>query len=96
MPAIPVISALAALTGVAQGIHSLTQGSPEPQANISPASAPEIPALTPEPTPIDAEARAKAELEKQRKMRALAGGKTILAEGGPDLTVNTGKTLLGS
>lgn len=52
------------------------------------------------PTPEDAAGAAAAELEKKRRMRALAGGQTILASNAkPTLegTVGTApKTLLGS
>jgi hypothetical protein len=99
---IPVWTAIAAATGAAAtgvGIYSAVSsggGETPAQQAATPKATPEIPAIAPAPIPEDAEAKAKAELEKQRKMRALAGGKTILAEGAPVLSNNAGKTLLGS
>lgn len=48
------------------------------------------------PTPEDAKEKARLATEKQRRIRALAGGKTILSSSGPTLSSGAGKTLLGS
>ena len=48
------------------------------------------------PTPEAADMSAQAAVEKQRRMRALAGGKTILTSESPTLSSGAGKSLLGS
>ena len=48
------------------------------------------------PTPEDANAKAKEAADKKRRMRLLAGGKTLLDEGGVDGGTGGAKTLLGS
>ena len=60
------------------------------------ASAP--PAVAPAPTPEKAQNAARIAAEKQKRIRALAGGKTLLSQESPILTPggSTAKTLLGS
>ena len=49
------------------------------------------------PVPEDAKAKAKQEADKQKRIRSLAGGKTILSQQGPALSsTTTSKSLLGS
>ena len=49
------------------------------------------------PTPDDSKEKARLEIERQKRIKALAGGKTILSSEGPTLSPNTGaKTLLGA
>jgi len=92
------LTATAAGAAIGYGVSSaMSQGeSNAPSQALQVTAAPTIPTLAPAPTPEKAEDLAKIEIEKQRRMRALAGGKTILAEGGPTLTEGAGKTLLGS
>lgn len=60
-------------------------------------TSPAIPAIPAAPTPEGASESAKAATEKMKRMRALAGGKTLLASAGPALSSTTGsKSLLGS
>lgn len=53
------------------------------------------PATPAAPTATDAKATAAEELARQRRMRALAGGKTLLTSESPTLG-GSGKSLLGS
>ena len=48
------------------------------------------------PTPANAGEAARLAAEKQRRIRALAGGQTLLATGTPALSSGGGKTLLGA
>ena len=82
--------------GAASAVGALT-GKEEVQT-IAPqvGPAPLIPSIAPVPTPAKAEDLAKAEIEKQKRMRLLAGGQTILSSEGPTLSSGAGKSLLGS
>ena len=59
---------------------------------------PQLPDLTPAPTTEQAKATAAEEIAKQKRMRALSGGKTLLSSEAPILTAggSSNKTLLGS
>jgi hypothetical protein len=92
------IGTAAAAAGAGYGIYAAGAGAAkeelkQPETLLA---APTIPTLAPAPTAENAEDKAKAEIEKQRRMRALAGGKTILTSEGPVLSSGGGKTLLGS
>jgi hypothetical protein len=55
------------------------------------------PVLPPAPTADDSKAKAAEEIARMKRMRAMAGGKTILTSEAPVLTSGgSGKTLLGS
>lgn len=68
----------------------------EPMKIAPPTPPPPLPELPAAPTPEDAEAKAREEAERQKRIRLLAGGKTILASEGPILSSSAGKTLLGA
>jgi hypothetical protein len=98
--AIPVLAANAGVLGtatlvgggVAGGMalaNSMSKGESTP-------SAPAIAPLPSAPTPVAAQESAQALVEKQRRMRALAGGKTLLTTESPVLGGTGGKTLLGA
>ena len=78
--------------GVAAGVSAMNQ----PKQDMTIPQAPPIPPLTPAPTPTTAQESAQAAVEKQRRMRALSGGKTLLTSEGPTLSSGAGKSLLGS
>lgn len=50
------------------------------------------------PTPDDSKEKAKAEMERQKRIKQLAGGKTLLSSEAPTLSSTTtgSKTLLGA
>jgi hypothetical protein len=52
--------------------------------------------LPPAPTSDDSKAKAAEEIARMKRMRAMAGGKTILTTDAPVLSGSGGKTLLGS
>jgi len=93
------IATAAATGGAAYGLYRAGSAAGEAGARETSAPgvgpAPVLPALLSAPTPKKAEDLAKAEIEKQKRIRALAGGKTILASEGPTLSAGAGKTLLG-
>ena len=74
---------------------ALTSGNKTDTPTVAPL--PSAPSLSPAPTPVAAENSAQAAVEKQRRMKALAGGRTLLTSESPTLSGTTGaKTLLGS
>lgn len=90
----------AAAVGVAgYGAYAAGSAMSRGQESSAPSVAPipPAPALTPAPTPEAADNSAQAAVEKMRRIRALAGGKTLLTSESPILSGTTGaKTLLGS
>ena len=93
------IATAAAAGGAGYGLYKAGAAAGEAGAKgIAPpvvGPAPVLPALLSAPAPQKAEDLAKAEIERQKRIRALAGGKTILASEGPTLSAGAGKTLLG-
>jgi hypothetical protein len=68
-------------------------------ANSAPKGSASTPAIVPlpsAPTPVAAQESAQAQVEKMRRMKAIAGGKTLLTSEAPVLGGTGGKTLLGS
>ena len=59
-------------------------------------NASQAPALPATPTDEDAKGKAAEEIARMKRMRAMAGGKTILTTDAPVLSGSGGKTLLGS
>ena len=54
------------------------------------------PALPAAPTEGDSKAKAAEEIARMKRMKAMAGGKTILTSEAPTLGGSSGKSLLGS
>jgi len=81
--------------GIASGIGALTGQEETSTQAPQVTAAPVIPSIAPAPTPEKAINTAQEEINKQKRMRLLAGGQTILSSEGPNLT-GGGKTLLGS
>ena len=84
----PIIAAIVTAGATVYGAVSSAQNrTPKPQ---------DLPAA---PSPVDAAAKAKEEADRQRRIRALSGGNTILTSdtlGSSAATTNTApKTLLG-
>ncbi len=97
MPAFSsVLGALALTAGVGFGINQLTKDKPVSQPAPQPSTLLTIPDIDPSPTPEKSQELARVEMEKQKRIRALAGGQTLLASEGPLLSSAAGKTLLGS
>lgn len=96
--AAPFAAAVGAAAVGAAGYGAYAAGSAMSGGNKeSSASAPAVAPLPSAPTPETAQNAAQAAIEKQKRMRALAGGKTILTSAAPTLSNTTGgKSLLGS
>lgn len=96
MPAFSsILGALAIAGGIGYGAYSLGSSNNSSSPSVGPAPTP--PAIPDAPTAEGAQNAAQAAIEKQKKMRALAGGKTLLTTQSPILSSTTGsKTLLGS
>lgn len=97
MPAFSsVLGALALGAGVGFGINQLTKDKPSTQPSTQPSTLLTMPDIAPSAAPEKAQDLARVEMEKQKRIRALAGGQTLLASEGPLLSSEAGKTLLGS
>jgi len=89
-----LFSSLAALSGTI-GTAALVGGGATAATAMSQPKKEKLPPMPTAPTPTDAKETARLEGEKLRRIRAMAGGKTILTSEG----MGTGsglKTLLGS
>ena len=80
-----------ALIGGGMALAGAGKKAPSP----TPAPKPVIPPIPPAPTPEKAEDKAREEAARQKRMRALSGGKTLLTSEAPVLSSGAGKTLLG-
>ena len=81
----------AALGGAALGATALSQGKKKETPSV-----PQITQMPNAPTPVAAQESAQSAMDAKKRMRALAGGKTLLTSDSPILSSTGGKTLLGS
>jgi len=95
LAALAAIAGTAAVGGgIAMGVNALANPTKKPEApSISSVASP---ALSPAPTTEMAKLTAAEEVAKQKRMRNLSGGKTILTDSAPMLSSGGGKSLLGS
>lgn len=89
-----LLGAAALVGGSVAGGMAIANSGKSDSPQVGPA--PVLPNLPNAPTPTTAAESAQAAVEKQKRMRALAGGKTLLTSESPTLSSGAGKSLLGS